>query len=122
MVRYNGRIVCAAVVVSALLMAASVDALDGSDYDRCHREAQQISGYYGQESRGVIAGGLGGGLRGAAAGAATGWVVGGDTKKAAQRGAALGAVIGGVRAAAENRELAQKRETYERALDRCLSR
>jgi hypothetical protein len=100
--RYNGRTACAAVLVSALLTGASVGALASSDYERCHREVQQISGYYGQESRGVIGSGLGGGLRGAAAGAATGWVAGTDSRKAAMRGAALGVVIGGVEAAAEN--------------------
>jgi hypothetical protein len=120
--RYNGKTARIAVLVSALLMAASVDAFASSDYERCHRDAQQISGYYGRESRGVISGGIGGGLRGAAAGAATGWVAGTDSKKAAKRGAALGVVIGGVKAASENKELARKRDTYERALDRCLYR
>lgn len=99
-----------------------VVAQDAERYYQCRAEAEEISGYYGQESRGFIAGSVRGGLGGAAIGAAGGWVTGNKAKKAAKRGAALGALIGGVRAAAERQDIDEKREVYERALDRCMAR
>jgi hypothetical protein len=103
-------------------MATSTDAQTNSRYERCRREAQEISGYYGQASGGIVAGGIRGGLAGAAAGAATGWVAGTDSGKAAKRGAALGALIGGVKSAAASTQIERKRDVYDRALERCLYR
>jgi hypothetical protein len=108
----------------ALLLgiAPAVAAQDDSRYRACQREASDVSGYVGQEAKGILSGTLRGGLGGAALGAAGGWVTDSDAKKTAKRGAALGALIGGVRAAAKKREVDDKREVYDRALQRCLER
>jgi hypothetical protein len=108
-----------AVFLNAFLAS---DAAAESRYHECQREASEVSGYVGQETRGFLAGTLRGGLGGAALGAAGGWVTDSDTKKTAKRGAALGALIGGVRAAAKKREVEDKREVYDRALQRCMER
>lgn len=121
MTSYQSNTAGVAVVV-AVLMATSADAQSDSRYERCRREAQQISGYYGQQSQSVIAGGIRGGLAGAAAGAATDWVAGSDSGKAAKRGAAFGAMIGGVKSAAASKEVDRKLGVYDRALERCLYR
>ena len=112
----------AVLLIAALLMATSADAQTNSRYERCRREAREISGYDGQTSGGIVAGGIRGGLAGAAAGAATGWIAGTDRRKAAKRGAALGAVIGGVKSAAASKEIERKRAVYDRTLERCLYR
>jgi hypothetical protein len=108
--------------VFAIALAGDATAQLEDRYDRCRLEASEISGYRGQESKGFIAGSLRGGLGGAAIGAAGGWVTGNKAKKTAKRGAALGALIGGVRAAAKKRDIEEKRETYERVLERCMAR
>jgi len=105
-----------------VLATASAHAQALADPSLCIREAQEISGYHGQERTSALGGALKGGLGGAAVGAAGGWVTGGDSGKAAKRGAALGAVIGTVKAASANKDLDRKRETYERPLQACQAR
>lgn len=98
----------------ALTAMAAGGAHASSRLSECQREAEEISGYHGQEARGFLAGTVRGGLGGAALGAAGGWVTDSGskkTKKAAKRAAALGALIGGARAAAEKRKIDDKRET-----------
>ena len=105
-----------------VLMPAGAAMAQTSRYDECRQEAQQISGYQGEDSQSFLKGAVRGGLGGAALGAAGGWITDSKASKTAKRGAALGALIGGVRAASKNKDIEAKRETYERALDRCLSR
>ena len=104
------------------LATVSAHAQSPADPSICIREAQEISGYHGQEHTSALGGAVKGGLGGAAIGAAGGWVTGGNSGKAAKRGAALGAVIGTVKAASANKDLDRKRETYERALQACQAR
>ncbi|MEE4384689.1 MAG: hypothetical protein V2J02_22055 [Pseudomonadales bacterium] len=110
----------------SIALCAMVAPAHGADaasrFRECQREAQELSGYYGQEARGFVSGALRGGLGGAALGAAGGWVTDSDTKKTAKRGVALGALIGGARAAAQKRKVDEKRELYDRALQRCMDR
>jgi hypothetical protein len=105
-----------------VLVPVGVAMAQPSRYEECREEAQQISGYKGEETQSLLKGAVRGGLGGAALGAAGGWITDSKASKTAKRGAALGALIGGVRAASKNKDVEEKRETYERALDRCLSR
>jgi hypothetical protein len=117
----NNHRLPAFVIALALALPSTVLA-QSARYDDCRREAREISGYEGEESGGFLSGAVRGGLGGAALGAAGGWVTDSKVSKTARRGAALGAIIGGVRAAAKSKKADEKRQVYERALDRCFSR
>ena len=111
---------CALLAALGTLVAGSAHA--DRRYDDCVREARDVSGWDGEESKSALKGALKGGLGGAALGAAGGWVTGNDSGRSARRGAKLGAVIGAVRTASDNKDLEEKRRVYDRALDACMNR
>ena len=114
------RIVAAATALVAVLAAAPAGA--DYQYERCVREARDVSGYDGDAPKSVLGGAVKGGLGGAALGAAGGWVAGNDTGRSARRGAKLGVVVGAVKAASDNKKASEERRVFERALDACLRR
>jgi hypothetical protein len=112
-------------VATAVALAAMLVALPAAAdyrYDRCVREARDISGYDGDAPKSVLGGTAKGGLGGAALGAAGGWVAGSDKSSSARRGAKLGVVVGAAKAASDNKKITEQRRTFERALDACLRR
>lgn len=117
--RYTGPVLGMALLLG---LSVTLPAQGATRFQDCQIEASEISGYHGQEARGFLEGTVRGGMRGAAVGAAGGWLTGNSSSKSAKRGAKLGAVIGGVRAAAKKNEIDEKRELYDRLLERCMAR